>query len=267
MLRAVLLSDKETASFIEENFVPSWEMIREVPKVTIDFGNGKVLQRTLAGNTVLYVCTPEGQVVDALPGIYTPEDFKKIVEPSLGLASKQFSEVRSHHEKPASQTNPARLSGAKAMMESPLLRMLQTAGMRTTTNRPKADEKALLEEISKDSRKRFLYIAERMEDISKSPSTLAYVTKRLGGTEKLNREDLGAFAIKADSYNNTHEVRLVVHTWFAGLQNWVTPAEAKEDMFVRLLHIDYNDPYLGLDDVALPGTPGGKPATKPKGAP
>ena len=58
---------------------------------------------------------------------------------------------------------------------------------------------------------------------------------------------------------------MVVHTWFTSLKHLPTPAEAKEDLFVRMLHIDYNDPYLGLADIALPGTPSGSDATKANG--
>src|SRR5262249_51380782 len=40
--------------------------------VRIDFGNGKVVTRTLHGNIVTYACTGGGEVLDALPGIYAP---------------------------------------------------------------------------------------------------------------------------------------------------------------------------------------------------
>lgn len=47
-------------------------MVRPVPTVTIDFGNGKTIKRTLNGNIASYVCTTDGTIVDVLPGIYDP---------------------------------------------------------------------------------------------------------------------------------------------------------------------------------------------------
>ena len=60
---------------LQDRYVLCWQSVRDVPKVTIDFGGGKVLERTLKGNTAFYLCRPDGRVVDILPGVYTPEDF------------------------------------------------------------------------------------------------------------------------------------------------------------------------------------------------
>jgi hypothetical protein len=46
-----------------------------VPIVRIDFGNGTVLTRTLHGNIATYGCTPEGQVLDVVAGIYAPAPY------------------------------------------------------------------------------------------------------------------------------------------------------------------------------------------------
>jgi len=67
-----LFSKPEVATFINRNFEPVWEGVRAVPMVRIDFGNGTVVTRTLHGNIASYVCAADGQVLDVLPGIYTP---------------------------------------------------------------------------------------------------------------------------------------------------------------------------------------------------
>ena len=82
----MLLSDKELAAELKERYVLSWESVREVPKATIDFGNGEVLTRTLKGNCVFYVCEPDGRVRDILPGVYTPDDFRQELRASEPLA-------------------------------------------------------------------------------------------------------------------------------------------------------------------------------------
>src|SRR3954471_20844602 len=50
-------------------------MVREVPIIRIDFGKGNVLTRTLHGNILTSVCTADGQLLDALPGIYEEQTY------------------------------------------------------------------------------------------------------------------------------------------------------------------------------------------------
>lgn len=65
-----MFSRKDVSSFINDNFEPTWEMVREVPKINIDFGRGRSITRTLHGNIATYVCTSNGIVIDGIPGIY-----------------------------------------------------------------------------------------------------------------------------------------------------------------------------------------------------
>ena len=68
----MLFSNEEVAQFVNGNFEPAWEMVRPVPVIRIDFGNGQVATRTLHGNIASHVCAVDGQILDILPGIYTP---------------------------------------------------------------------------------------------------------------------------------------------------------------------------------------------------
>ena len=71
----MLFSNEVVAQYINENFEPTWESVRPVPQVTIDFGNGKVIRRTLHGNVATYACAADGRVLDVLPGIYEPRTY------------------------------------------------------------------------------------------------------------------------------------------------------------------------------------------------
>src|SRR5689334_8847562 len=75
--RTALYSNEEIAKTLRERFVLHWRSVRPVPKVTIDFGDGRKLERTLTGNSIHYVLMPDGQVVDAIPGLYGPKAFLK----------------------------------------------------------------------------------------------------------------------------------------------------------------------------------------------
>lgn len=58
---------------VHQHFEPVWVSVRPVPQVTVDFGNGHTVQRTLHGNIATWVCYSDGRVLDILPGVYTPE--------------------------------------------------------------------------------------------------------------------------------------------------------------------------------------------------
>jgi hypothetical protein len=68
-----LFSRDDVCNFVNASFEPVWVSVRPVPIVRIDFGEGRVLSRTLHGNILTSVCTAGGMLLDALPGIYTPE--------------------------------------------------------------------------------------------------------------------------------------------------------------------------------------------------
>ncbi|MDX1946544.1 MAG: hypothetical protein SFU86_14175 [Pirellulaceae bacterium] len=73
--RTTLYANDEISRVLRRDYVLHWESVRPVPKVTIDFGDGRKLERTLTGNSVHYILTSDGDVVDALPGLYGPQSF------------------------------------------------------------------------------------------------------------------------------------------------------------------------------------------------
>jgi hypothetical protein len=73
--RTVLYSNAEVSKMLRERFILHWQSERPAPRVTIDFGDGRKLERTLTGNSIHYVLDADGQVIDALPGLYAPAAF------------------------------------------------------------------------------------------------------------------------------------------------------------------------------------------------
>ncbi|MFN2492784.1 MAG: hypothetical protein ABR501_07875, partial [Pyrinomonadaceae bacterium] len=68
--RTTLYSNAEMANVLRERFILHWQSVRPAPRVTIDFGDGRKLERTLTGNSIHYVLDAEGRPIDALPGLY-----------------------------------------------------------------------------------------------------------------------------------------------------------------------------------------------------
>jgi hypothetical protein len=86
--RTTLYSNAEISKTLGERFILHWKSVRTVPKVTIDFGDGRKLERTLTGNSIHYVLDSDGQAIDALPGLYGPGAFLRELDRAEEIAKK-----------------------------------------------------------------------------------------------------------------------------------------------------------------------------------
>jgi hypothetical protein len=85
--RALLYSDASISQYLRQNFVLHWRSVRPVPKVTIDFGDGRKLERTLTGNSIHYILSEDGELIDALAGLYDPASFKAYLQRARDFTS------------------------------------------------------------------------------------------------------------------------------------------------------------------------------------
>ncbi|HXI91780.1 MAG TPA: hypothetical protein VNO24_17340 [Blastocatellia bacterium] len=88
LFRITLYANELVSKLLRERFVLHWQSVRPVPKLTIDFGDGRKMERTLTGNSIHYVLDSEGRLIDALPGIYGPGAFlRELVRISSAAAT------------------------------------------------------------------------------------------------------------------------------------------------------------------------------------
>jgi hypothetical protein len=73
--RLALYANQAVGQQLRDRFILHWSSERPVPKVTIDFGDGRKLERTVTGNSVHYVLDAQGRPIEAIPGLYGPEAF------------------------------------------------------------------------------------------------------------------------------------------------------------------------------------------------
>jgi hypothetical protein len=87
--RTTLYANAEVSQFLRDHFILHWKSVRPVPRITVDFGDGRKIERTITGNSVHYVLDADGRVIDALPGLYGPRAFLK------GLADAEQAALQS----------------------------------------------------------------------------------------------------------------------------------------------------------------------------
>ena len=73
--RTVLYANAEISSVLRDRFVLHWQSVRPAPIITIDFGDGRKLERTITGNSIHYVLDSSGNPIEAFPGLYGPKAF------------------------------------------------------------------------------------------------------------------------------------------------------------------------------------------------
>ena len=89
--RVALYANREVSAYLREHFILHWSSERPVPVARIDFGDGRVLERTIAGNSAHYLLDQRGRPVDVLPGLYSPALFLEALERALPLAVRAGS--------------------------------------------------------------------------------------------------------------------------------------------------------------------------------
>jgi hypothetical protein len=281
----VLLSNPAVQAKLEKRFVMAWESVGSVPKVTIDFGNGKKMERTLGGNSLFTVLLPNGRVVDALPGVYTPEDFlrniqgiENVLSRSGGLDGVELNPkmIYSYHKELSGYGQGRKISVSKRGVESPLLGRL-VVGMPDDRLAFVQQEKNLIVRsiplLSKSPLKprplpvipeelkelanleaEFEKASARIVDVSKIPGA-AVETGTIGSQAVKSPEMAGQEAVVRDSVTNQQLTRPVVHLYLASLGEYLPEmANCRDVIYERVLHTPLNDPYLGLRNVLLPGT-------------
>lgn len=131
--RKSLYVDPVINRLLRERFVLHWQSVRPVPLVTIDFGDGRRLTRTLTGNSAHLVLDSAGRVVDALPGLFAADVFARLLEGALAMASLDRRHLATAHRRalarplappppPPRALAASQLAPGKHLVEAPVLR-------------------------------------------------------------------------------------------------------------------------------------------------
>jgi hypothetical protein len=211
--RRLLYADPSVASYMRQNFVLHWESVRPVPEVTIDFGDGRVLKRTLTGNSIHYVLDAEGRVVDGLPGLYSATPFLAALGRAVPVARRS-----------SALDGPERLALLTAYHRDQLTTSLQLIG-----SRPERLNVALVE-------------SQYPTALEASEVALTKMVTEVPMLRMLNRLER---SVAKDTEFNERVLHRQIHEWLA--------REAEPDLetfnervYAELFLTPSSDPWLGL---------------------
>jgi len=106
--RVVLYANRELSRLLRDQVVLHWSSERPAPRVTIYMGEGRRLERTVAGNSIHYLLDAEGRPVAAIPGLVGPAAFRRELLAALPVAGAVPAGRRAFHRMQMARVAAAR---------------------------------------------------------------------------------------------------------------------------------------------------------------
>jgi hypothetical protein len=276
--RVALYANVEVASYLSDNFVLHWSSERPVPRATIDFGDGRVITTTVAGNSAHYVLDADGLPVDVLPGLYGPSAFLETLEPArvlattlegvsgdarakalasfhteqLAISTKKYGPLMARLPVGSSIGSAEMATVSKAMVEVPVVRAL-TLGAQTAEALRDLDVQMQLAmrapRMQLDERSRGLIQQLRPVDWTAiaAPLEADAVTALIGAFES---------RLGAETVLNEAGFHYIIRTWFVRGTQPASFEQLNARIYTELFRTPANDPWLGM---ATPGVLTGLP--------
>jgi hypothetical protein len=260
LFRTLLYSDDAIATILRDQYVLHWHSVREVPRVTIELGNGRVIRQTITGNSAHYLLAADGAPLDVLPGLYSPTAFREQLERWVSFYRTLTDQNRAarlrwyHQERYLALIEQAeemgldrsiyegqlpvwiaqRQSQSKARIEVPMLKQLRPGSVEGNA-RKMAQTAVMLGERGKDA-------------VQFSASTLQLMSTKQELTETLM--DNLRRSVAADTALNEFDLHRRAHGWFADGQ--VRDLYSlNERVYDELFLTPSSDPWLGLQPDAV----------------
>lgn len=297
LFRTTLYANAQIAHVLHDHFVLHWSSERPVPKVTVDFGDGRKICSTVTGNSAHYLLDADGTPLDVLPGLYSPDAFLAqlfrlhafaneyahtnssyralVLRQYHGNLFEQVREKRAAEMSrngviPVAVTTPAQKLDDPAYGAARNTALPSTAGFgpvsaaaaaRATTSKG-AVEVRVLRDFGQ------LFDDVGGSDWKKMAAAGAGLVEFDARSLALMREKVPSFdarmlanlkrTVAEDTLRNEYDLHLRIHQWFANSP--VPPAfvQLNKRVYAELFLTPASDPWLGLlEDNAFSAVAGG----------
>ncbi|MEE3717407.1 hypothetical protein V2H45_11655 [Tumidithrix elongata RA019] len=277
--RTALYPNSEVSAVLRDRFILHWQSERPVPKLTIDFGDGRKLERTLTGNSIHYVLDANGDPVDAIPGLYSAQAFlenlllaEQIAKQSTNLSGSAKWQLIGNYHRDRLAALQTKWNKDLTRLRLPIQPLIQSAAPVDRTNPPSAEVagripigKALVElpvlrrttvaaptkeqapntKLSDANWERLssLYLGSSSLDAN----SLKVVERKLSSQQSLPAT-VANFerAIAQDTVRNEYLFHAQIHDWFANGTSTMHLQALNQRVYAELFLTPANDPWLGL---------------------
>lgn len=119
--RKSLYLDPRINPLLRDHFILHWQSVRPVPRVTIDFGGGRKLEKTLTGNSAHVVLDEVGRPVDALPGLFSADVFAQLLVRAHAMATADRKQLGLMHRRELERPVLARRAPRSRAVEASMI--------------------------------------------------------------------------------------------------------------------------------------------------
>jgi hypothetical protein len=253
--RTTLYANEEVSRALREGFVLHWKSVRPVPKVTIDFGDGRKLERTVTGNSIHYVLDCEGRPIDALPGLYGPKAFLRELQRAEQAAKEVASLPPLEWSNFLSAYHRDRAKAIQMAWQEDLRQLGVT--LPETSYSAAADSLALATTEAKWNQIAGLHSKDAALDAAsvaliRSQQPTAARAAGLAITKMAVEDPLVRMvrnfqgAISLDTVRNEYLFHRRIHEWLADNKSGIELDRLNERVYAELFLTPSSDPWLGL---------------------
>ena len=267
--RTLLYSDPSISQILRDDYVLYWHSVRPVPRITIDFGDGRKIQQTITGNSVHYLLRADGRVLDALPGLHSPaafrEELQKWVRLHQTVGDDREALVRWHAGEANAATKRWRALSARTGIQIKIpdddpskisSRAVVSSRVAMTKSRI---ERPIFAQLDMGSSLRMLQ-PEQWEKLGEyglnevvfSPQSIQLIQQKqfAGGPDR--KTDLAQLieqlrrVVASDTVFNQIELHRQIHSWLAWEFGDLDLADLNERIYSELFLTPSDDPWMGL---------------------
>jgi len=243
--------------------------------VTIDFGDGRKLERTITGNSIHHILDGSGRPIDAIPGLYSPKAFLQQLQ-QAELLSQEYRRIpvanrdaflKKYHsdrlqaiqtqwtadlsqlginsfprltQSPSNTSQPptAELAASLAVSKMAVERPL------LRTIQPTNNRETLAKITDEESWNKIaqLYIADTKLD--QNSVALIRAKTKAANLQKLVKNFESVMAL--DTVRNEYILHSQIHQWFVEGNQTSDVAILNDKVYAQLFLTPNSDPWLGL---------------------
>ncbi len=277
--RVALYPNAEISQELRDKFILHWQTVRPVPKIIIDFGDGRKLERTITGNSIHYILDSSGRPIDAIPGLYGPKAFLKQLQQGEVIAKNLSNQngdkynllLQQYHlrrlddiqnqwrtdlsklgiqsppplgERANNSTSPpnARLAGSLAVSKAVVERPI------LNSIQPETSENAS-EILDQATWNRLARLYQNDAKLDKNSINLIEDKKLPNPTDKnnLSRVIRNFETVMAlDTVRNEYMLHRQIHQWFLAENQTADINQLNDKVYAELFLTPSSDPWLGL---------------------
>jgi len=280
--RVALYPNAVISQVLQDRFILHWQSVRPVPKVTIDFGDGRKLERTITGNSIHYVLDSSGRPIDAIPGLYSPKAFLRQLQQAEVAAikysklptAKRQAFLKEYHsdrlnaiqtqwsadlsrlgiqsppklvELPNTNQAPtAEVAGSLAVtkmaVENPMLNVLRSDAVEKRNTLAEITDQEAWNKIAQ------LYVSDAKLD----QNSISLIGAKRFSSAKTEAENLLKIVNKfetlmaLDTVRNEYMLHSQIHQWFTQDAQTSNLVELNDKVYAQLFLTPSSDPWLGL---------------------